>query len=332
MSAGSIALVTGAAGFLGSELVRQLHLAGTPVRAFVRSAERARRILPPDVEIVEGDVVDEASVRRAMRGVGVVYHLASTFRTARTLAAEHRRVHVDGTRHVLQAALDEGASRVVHCSTCGVHGDVAEIPATEETAFAPSDDYQRTKLEGELLARDFGREHGLEVAVVRPTMLYGPGDLRMLKMFRGIQRGRFPLIGWGKTLTHYGYGADVVRGMRLAATVPAAAGEAFLLGGNEILPLDQVCAMIAEAVGASPPRLRLPAWPFFAAGAACEAICIPLGIEPPIYRRRVAFFTKNRAFSIEKARRILGYEPEVSLAQGIRCTAAWYRDQGLLDP
>lgn len=332
MSTRNITLVTGASGFLGSHLVRQLREDGVVVRALVRSASRAAQALPSDIEIVEGDVTDRDSVRKAMANVRVVQHLASTFRTAKVPAAVHRAVHVDGTRIILEEALRAGVERVVHCSTCGVHGDVKEIPATETSPFSPGDSYQSTKLEGELLALDFWREHGLEVSVVRPTTMYGPGDLRLLKMFRGIARRRFPIIGSGEVLTHFAYVTDVVQGLTLAATEPAAVGEAFLIGGTDSRPLNEVVQLIADTVGTQPLGVHLPAWPFFMAGVACEVACMPFGLEPPIYRRRVAFFTKNRSFSVDKARRLLGYEPQVELEQGVQETAQWYASQGLLEP
>lgn len=332
MSTRDITLVTGASGFLGTHLVEQLLADGVRVRGLVRSASRAARSLPSGVEIVEGDVTDRDSVRRAMQDVAVVQHMASTFRTAKVPAAVHRAVHVDGTRIVLEEATQAGVDRVVHTSTCGVHGDVKSIPGTETSPYAPGDAYQITKLEGEQLALAYGREHGLAVSVVRPTTMYGPGDLRLLKMFRGIARRRFPIIGSGNVLTHFAYVTDVVQGLTLAASAPAAVGEPFLIGGNESRTLNDVVAMIASALDTEPLNVRLPVWPFYVAGVACEVACMPFGIEPPIFRRRVAFFTKNRAFSVDKARRLLGYEPRVGLEEGIRETARWYASEGLLGP
>jgi dihydroflavonol-4-reductase len=330
MNTGNTVLVTGAAGFLGGHLIRQLLEDGQRVRALVRSPAKAREVLPGTVEIVQGDVTDPASLGPALRDVGVVYHLASTFRTAKVPGSVHYEVHVDGTRNMLEASRKAGVQMFVQCSTCGVHGDVREIPARETTPFAPGDSYQRTKLLGEQLALEYHRAHGLPVTVVRPTTLYGPGDLRLLKMFRGIARRRFPMIGSGETLAHFGFVTDVARGMRLAASNPAAVGEAFLLGGSESRSLSDIYEMIAEAVGTRPLPVKLPAWPFFAAGAVCELVCTPLRIEPPIFRRRVAFYTKNRAFTVEKATQLLGYEPRVSLEEGIKATADWYAAQGLL--
>lgn len=323
-------LVTGGTGFTGSHLVRALVADGQPVRVLARSAGRARDVLPPEVEVVEGDVVDAGAVQHAMRGRAVVYHLATTFRQAGIPDARHRAVHVEGTRLLLEAARAEGVRRFVHCSTVGVHSHIERPPADESWPHTPGDIYQQTKSEAEILALDFGRRHGLAVTVARPSTIYGPGDLRLLKMFRMLAKGRFVMLGNGKPFLHMVYVDDLVRGLRLMAERPEAVGEVFILAGGEYGSLAELAELIARLLDAPRPRLRLPAWPFFLAGALCEAVCVPLGVEPPIYRRRVAFFTKSRAFNIEKARRVLGYQPRVGLEEGLRRCIDWYRAQGHL--
>jgi nucleoside-diphosphate-sugar epimerase len=230
----------------------------------------------------------------------------------------------------VEAAKQAGVRRLVHCSTGGVHGHIEHPPANEDAPFAPGDIYQETKLEAEQLAREFGRREGLEVSVVRPIGIYGPRDLRFLKMFRGIARGRFPMLGGGEVLYHLTFVSDLVRGFRLAADVPAAAGRTYIIGGPEYTTLNELVARIARVLGVRPPWIRLPAWPFWVAGALCEAVCVPLRVEPPLYRRRVDFYTKSRAFDTTRARTELGYRPDVSLDEGLRVTAAWYRERNLL--
>jgi nucleoside-diphosphate-sugar epimerase len=114
----------------------------------------------------------------------------------------------------------------------------------------------------------------------------------------------------------------------LCGEVDRAAGRTYILAGGEVTTLNELVALIADEAGVAPPRLHVPVRPFWAAGALCEAVCAPFGIEPPIYRRRVDFFTKSRAFDITRAREELGYQPKVSLREGIRRTLAWYRQNG----
>jgi nucleoside-diphosphate-sugar epimerase len=324
-----ITLVTGATGFTGSHLVRALVADGERVRVLVRSSARARESLPSEVELLEGDLAAPATAALAMRGVRTAYHLAAVYREARHDAAEYQRVNVEASRRLLDAAVACGVGRFVHCSTVGVLGHIATPPGDERTPYGPGDVYQESKCQGERLALSY--RDRLPLAVARPTAIYGPGDTRLLKMFRMVARRRFPLIGGGENYYHMVYVDDLVRGLRLLGTHPAAAGEIFVLGGERYLKLRELTALIAQAAGVPAPRLRLPARPFQIAGSICERLCVPLGIEPPIHRRRIDFYTKSRAFTIEKARRLLGYRPEVDLEQGIRKTLDWYVAQGYID-
>lgn len=327
-------LVTGATGFTGGHLAANLARCGHQVRALVRPASRARfdrSALPgAGVEAVEGDLTDATAVARAVEGAEVVYHVAAMYREAGVADAAYVRTNVDGTRHLLVAARDAGVRRVVHCSTGGVHGHVAHPPANEEAPLNPGDVYQRTKLEAELVAREFGRAHGLEVVIVRPIGIYGPGDRRFLKLFRGLARGRFPLIGSGKVLYHLTYIDDLVEGFRLCGAVPAAAGRTYLLAGPRYTSLEELLALVARELGVRPPRWHWPVWPFWTAAVLAEWLCVPFGIEPPIYRRRLDFYTKSRAFDTTRARTELGFAPKVDLEEGIHRTANWYRAQKLL--
>ncbi len=323
-------LVTGATGFTGRHLVHRLLDEGAPVRIVARSAVRARAAFGDRVEIAEGDVADPEVIRRAVPGCGVVYHLAAAYREAALPDARYRAVHVDSTRLLLEASRAEGIERFVHCSTVGVLGHISHPPADETSPYNPGDIYQDTKVEGERLALDFAARHGVPLTVARPTAIYGPGDLRLLKLFRMIARRRFVMIGSGEVYYHMVHVADLVDGLRLLAQRREAIGEIFILGGEGYRTLNDIAALIARVVGAPAPRWHVPAWPIQAAGSLCEAICAPFGIEPPIYRRRVDFFTKSRAFSIARARRLLGFDPKIDLERGFVETTKWYREHGHL--
>jgi nucleoside-diphosphate-sugar epimerase len=212
-----------------------------------------------------------------------------------------------------------------------VHGSVLEIPANEETDFNPGDLYQETKLIAEKKVWEFHRLTGLPVTVIRPISLYGPGDLRMLKLFKMINKGRFCMVGDGSPYFQPAYIDDVVNGFMLCMNNPKAIGEVFIIGGEEYLPLKELIKVIAEELEVSCPKIKIPLWPVLYAAIVCEKVCELFGVEPPLHRRRVSFFQNNRAFSIKKAKKILKFEPKVELRNGIKKTIAWYKSQGFLD-
>ena len=320
------ALVTGATGFTGSHLARALAVRGQTVRALVRDASRARDLEAEGIHLAVGDIRDRAALEAATAGVDVVYHIAAIYRQAGVKREVYHAVNASAVRGIVEAAARAGVRRVVHCSTVGVHGDIEHPPANEDAPLRPGDVYQISKLEGERLAREAGDRLGIEVTIVRPSGIYGPGDRRLLKLFRGVARGRFPILGSGEIYYHLTHIDDLVEGFRLCGEQPAAAGRTYILAGGEYTTLNQLVALIAEVAGVRPPRLHLPVWPFWIAGALCEAFLVPFGIEPPIYRRRVDFYTKSRAFDITRARREIGYDPRVGLRHGIERTLYWYRD------
>jgi nucleoside-diphosphate-sugar epimerase len=264
-----------------------------------------------------------------MRGVGVVYHIAAAYREAKHPDSYYFDVNVGGTGHVLDAARVEGVQRVVHCSTAGVHGEVTTIPADECAPMNPGDVYQDSKLEGERLAMS-AFQSGLPGVVFRPVGIYGPGDTRFLKLFK-MASGPFRMFGSGEVLYHLTYIEDLVDGIILCGERPEALGEVFLLAGPRYTTLNELLELVARALGRPKPYGRLPLWPLLAAATLCEAVCRPLGIDPPLHRRRCDFFVKDRAFTSEKARRALGYEPRVDLETGLARTAAWYYGAGLLE-
>ena len=324
------ALVTGATGFTGGYLARGLRARGQQVRVLVRDRERARDLESAGLDVSVGDVRDRAAVDAALGGVEVVYHIAAIYRQAGVTTATYRAVNATAVGDLIEAASRAGVKRVVHCSTVGVHGDIEHPPANEDAPLSPGDIYQRTKLEGEQIARDAGTRTGIEVTIARPSGIYGPGDRRLLKLFGGVARRRFPMLGSGEIYYHLTYIDDLVEGFRLCGEVPAAANRTYILAGGEVTTLNELVKIVAEVAGVEPPRMHFPVWPVWTAAAVCEGVCVPFGIEPPLYRRRVDFYTKSRAFDITRARQELGFAPRVGLREGIARTLAWGREHGLV--
>lgn len=322
-------LITGGLGFLGSHIASRLSASGETVRILARPQPQTPEEAPSR-EVVWGDIRDAEAVDRAVQGAQVVIHLVSNFRKGGSDEKEAHAVNVEGTRNVLQACSRYGVRQLIHCSTIGVHGSVLEIPANENTAFNPLDLYQETKLQAEQEVWKHHRETGLPITVVRPISMFGPGDRRMLKLFRMIQKGRFVMVGEGDALFQPAYIDDVVDGFVRCLRNDQAVGEAFIVGGDEYVPLRDLVGMIANELGVAPPRLRLPLRPILTLADLCEKCFVPFGLEPPLHRRRVSFFQNNRAFSIDKARRVLGFQPRMNLRDSLRATIGWYRTQGWL--
>jgi nucleoside-diphosphate-sugar epimerase len=323
-------LVTGATGFTGSHLCERLAKEGYAVRGLVRDPSRAAQLQRCGVSTAVGDLRDLKSLQRAVEGTSIVYHIAAEFRRGNLSRKEMMEVNVNGTRNMLDAAIKAGVERFVHCSTVGVHGHIENPPANEQTRYAPGDSYQESKLEAERVVLQYSREGRLPIVVFRPGGIYGPKDLRFLKLIRAIRNRRFVMLGSGEIVYQMIYVDDLIDGILLCGTNENAAGKIYILTGEEPTTLNQLVQVIAEVLSVPPNRLRFPVTPVYLAGFVCEVLCRPLGLNPPLYRRRVDFFRKNRSFDISKAKRELGFEPKTNLKTGIRLTAEWYRTEGLL--
>jgi len=322
--------ITGATGFLGSHLTERLLKDGYEVSILARSEEKAAQFTGRVHNIVIADIADRAAMVKLVEGADYVFHLVSNFRTASGPPESYHKINVEGTKAVVDAALAAGVKRFVHCATIGVHGNVKSSPADENTAYAPGDLYQETKLEAQQYVESVIGKTEMEVVIVRPCSMYGPGDMRMLKMFRMLAKKTFLIIGPCQENFHAVYIDDIVDGFMLALTKENVSGETFLIGGDKYLPLIDYIKVVADAEGAPMPWLKFPYWFFYSAAVVIESICVPLKIEPPLHRRRVRFYKNNRAFNIQKARDQLGYSPKVSLEEGMKRTVAWYKENGFL--
>ena len=329
--AGARVLVTGATGFTGQVLLRKLCAQSLRVRAMARPSSSRAALADLPVEWVVGQVYDPAAVERAMEGVDYVLHVAAAYRDPGIEDAEYGRVHVESTQLLAAAALRQPSfRRFVLVSTAGVHGHVENPPADENAPFRPGDVYQRTKAEAETWLRDFARANALPHAVIRPAAIYGPGDRRLLKIFRMAKAPVFLMLGRGKGLYHLVHVDDLTDAIVRAAWHPAALGQAFICGAPSAIPLTEIGRIVADELGRPFRPLRLPAWPFFLLADIVETICRPLKIAPPIYRRRVAFFTKDRSFDTRTIRDLLGFACRWENEAGLRATARWYKENGWL--
>ena len=324
-------LVTGANGFTGSYLIKILVNRGYEVRGIVRQTSDLSNIKGLPIELYYADISSHPNFDDAFQDIDIVFNIGAAYRVEGVPEKYFWDVNLEGTRKLLDAAKKKGIKRFVHCSTVGVQGNVKKIPSKENDPYNPGDYYQKSKLAGEKLVLQYYKD-GLPVTIIRPTGIYGPGDTRYLKFFKYINNGKFIMIGDGKTYHHLVYVEDLVEGILLAGEKKEAVGEIFTIGGEGYLTLSELAKKIAEALDKPyPHKINIPVWPVWFGGLLCEMICKPLGINPPLFRRRVDFFVKNRAFDISKAKKLLGFQPKVTLEEGLRKTANWYKNQGFLN-
>jgi 2-alkyl-3-oxoalkanoate reductase len=324
-------LVTGGTGFTGKALVRRLLDLGHEVVALdYKEGLKTQELRDWGARVEIGSVTDRHVVDRCMEGVEFVHHVAAAFREMNVPDAYYHEVNVGGTKNVFLSAAGHGVRKVVYCSTCGVHGNIDHPPGGEDAPIQPADYYQRTKYEGELVAREF-IDRGLPAVILRPAAIYGPGDPeRFLMIFRRVARGKFPMFGGGRTLYHPLYIDNLIDAFILAMAEGRGDGEAYLIADREYLGIEDLVRRVAGALGTEVEIPHYPVWPVVAAGHVCEKLCKPFGINPPIFPRRVDWYRQNRAFRIDKAERDLGYAPAVGIDEGLRRTADWYRREGYL--
>ena len=312
-------LVTGGTSFSGLHLVRSLVRDGHAVRVMTKSLERARALLPAECEIVPGEITTRDDVVHAIDGCDVVYHLADSAGERVAQARDHWRINVQGTRLVMQAAMDAEVRRIVHCGTARVHGDTGPGAANEESAFRPANAYELSKLQAERLALLFVRECSLPVVVARPTWTYGADDRRFRRMMTSVRRGHVVIPGTRRARVHPIHVEDLVRGLKLLASRDDAIGESFILGGPEHLSLDELITVIARAIGVTRPQVHIPELSTRMLVWASERF----GTFGGAMRGRLEFFTKSHVFDIGKAARVLGFVPRVAVSEGIGRTVLW---------
>ena len=326
-------LVTGSTGFIGARLAEKCLNAGHEVVALGQintpiEEYRCKKLRELGIPIMPSPLQDRRGLVEQLQGCDIVFHLAAAQHEANVPDEYFYEINVEGTRNILDASIESDVKSFVHGSTIGVFGSALDGEIDESTATRPANIYGVTKLEGENLALEYASK--LPVSVIRISETYGPGDGRLLKLFKAIAKGRFFVIGNGKNIHQLIYVDDLIEAMMSASQTPGASGESIVIAGNERLSTQEMCQTIAEELGTSLPGLNAPMWPFLTAAVLMEKTLSPLNIQPPLHRRRLDFFRKSFFFSQKKANEVLSFSPQTNFRTGVQATAAWYRDNGFL--
>jgi nucleoside-diphosphate-sugar epimerase/2-polyprenyl-3-methyl-5-hydroxy-6-metoxy-1,4-benzoquinol methylase len=325
-------LITGGTGFIGSRLALQCLQRKDEVIILGQENTRAERenlqmLKDSGAKVVLGSITDKGLLNEVTIGTDVVFHLAAAQHEANIPDQIFYDINVEGTRNLIEASIKAKVKRFIHGSTIGVYGS-PNGPVNEMSTCNPVNIYGKTKLEGEKVVLSYKNE--IPLVNIRISETYGPGDRRLLKLFKAIKKKVYFRIGPGKNLHQLIYIDDLINGMLMASESKKALGESILLVGSKAVTTDEMCDTIAQVLNTSIPGFRAPLMPFKASAAVLETVLKPFGIQPPLHRRRMDFFTKSFSFSETKAEDLLDFVPKHSFKDGIEMTADWYFKNGML--
>jgi nucleoside-diphosphate-sugar epimerase len=324
--------VTGATGFIGSHFVERALAAGHRVTGLYRRERPSGHALLTNLDrlgatLRRGDILDAAAVGAAAAGADVVCHFAGAFKESNADRDYFHRVNVNGTCNVLAAAAQQGAMRFVFCSTAGIYGRDTAGVANEDSPLRPWNDYESSKVAAERAVREQAAARGIDYVILRPSVVYGPRDERLAKLFQGALKGRFPLFGAGQGRRHMVHVTDVADAFLRACEQPGAANSEMIIAGPDAIALRDMLQILARAADRRSCGPQLPLTPMLALAALVEDACKPFNIRPPLYRRRMEFYLSDAAFDCSRARRLLDWEPKIPLQEGLSHTMKAYRRQ-----
>jgi nucleoside-diphosphate-sugar epimerase len=323
-------LITGATGFVGGHIAEACARRGLPIGAIVRPQSETGLLESLGATLYRGDLTDSQVVAKAAGDSDVIIHCAAKVGD-RGPVEDYRAVNVEALRRLLEACKGRPVQRFVHMSTLGVY-ESRHHHGTDENEPLPAshlDGYTQTKVEAEEVALAGHKRDGIPVVVLRPGFVYGPRDRVVLpKLLKRLREDRFHYLGGDQRLLNTIYVSNLVDAVFLAVNNPQAVGKVYNLTDGEKVTKQRFINAVADGIGASRPKQRLPRW---LAGLASRflhrQIChaARTGKKPLLTHAQYKFLQLNLDFSIERARNELGYRPAVSFDQGIEQTMAWYR-------
>jgi nucleoside-diphosphate-sugar epimerase len=318
------ALITGANGFVGSTLARRLCARGDQVRCLEHESGDNRLLAGLEVQHFQGDVTDPASLRCAIQGAEVVFHLAGLRRSPER--QRFMEVNAEGTRHLCQVMVEAApAARLVLMSSIAAVGPRRDSPA-EDAPLAPADWYGESKAEAERIARSFFRQ--LSVTIARPTRILGPGDRENLLLFKIVGRGLRLSIGGGPRTFSVIDVEDVVDALLLLAERPEAVGEAFFVSREET-GMETLEDEIARALGKRTRNLHVPELAFRALAEVADRVSQATGHHLPLNRKLAQqVLVPAWTCSTKKAEERLGFRAKVPVPESVARSARWYRENG----
>jgi nucleoside-diphosphate-sugar epimerase len=317
-------LVTGAGGFIGYNLC---HLLGQEGKQIVGIDHK----YPSDdyngniagINLHVGDFRDLDLMQKLLIKVDLVIHLASAHLQISLDHDQYWNINVHSLQPFLELCHSKGVKRFIHISSVGAYGNLANIPADENTPCRPQSIYGETKLAGEKVVLNFHEKTGFPIVVIRPAWVYGPYCPRTIKLYRTLRNKKFLMVGKGENLRHPVYVLDFFQALKLAMQGEKALGEILLIAGDRAITTKELINSYAAVMGFPVPKIGIPYWSGLLLAKLVETLFGLISKEPPFSRRTLEFFDTDNAFNIDKARQILGYKPKFSFEAGLADCRGW---------
>lgn len=322
-------LVTGATGFVGSNIIEALLKQGHQVKALVRKTSNIKRLEQKNVEVIYGDILKPETLVAATKDIDTIIHAAGVLGEFHTTLDTLRLIHVEGARKLLESARDNKVNRFILISTIAAVGAVKYI-ADEKATPEPKTPYDKAKCEGEKLVKQFCRKEKIDYTIIRPGFVYGSyGMGKKAKLFQLIQNQNFFIIGDGRNLVSFVYAENLAQGILLALNNSKAINNTYIISDRRPYEMNEFINTIAYQLNVRKP-LHIPKLIAYIISIILELIALINKKEPLLSRERINNLTSSFGFSIKKAQQELAYNPKIDLEEGIAKTIAWYRKNNVI--
>lgn len=325
-------LVTGASGFVGGHIAERLIHEGWRVRTVVRPSSRQELLREWGVELVEGDLTDDSTLRKAVDGVEAVVHAAAKVGEWGKLD-DYRRVNVEGLKQLF-AVCPPSLERFVLISSLGVY-PARDHEGTDESCSLPEkhiDGYTQSKAEADRIALEHRKKTGLTLVILRPGFVYGPRDRTILpRIIKNLRRGIVTYFGSPTKKLNQVYVGNIADACVLALTKPEAVGGVYNIRDADLVTKEHFFNTVADLAGLPRPKRRLPIILGKAVCSVSELAGKTFGFEPTLTSAKIKFMGYNLDYSIDRATRELGYSPKVGFDEGMKKAIEWLKASGELE-
>lgn len=328
-------LVTGATGFIGNHLVKALLSQDHRVRVVIRP-KKARLYNPvwltdSDVEVISGDITDPDAIRKATRGIDVVFHLAALLGNRTNQEAKFSYVNVYGTEVVINMSHEANVRQLIYLSTTGVMGRLKNLPGTLNDPYNPGDAYEKSKSQAEQLVLKSATQGKVNATIIRPTHVYGPGECNTLPLYRLMKRIKImALPNGGKSCFQPIYVSDLVDALISCVEEEKSKNKVYIVAGNETISFKEFLTLSAKVIGIDVKILGLPEKLLDAIGVTNERFSDMTRFPRIVTHSRIEFFQRNHIYDAKLIRDDLGWFPKVNLEEGLKKAVNWYQQNGLL--